>query len=139
VYGVDPVLKNSQWYDLVERAARGGTVDTPQGGKITHVQDVADALTLAVGDASVSGQFYNLVDGYMYWQVAAEFAKEICGSNPTIIDRKGSGPKNQFDTRKAIEFFDRHGNGVALRRGHEGVRLYVGELIAAMGKICSFA
>ena len=134
VYGVDPVLKNSQWYDLVDRAARGGTVDTPQGGKITHVRDVADALALAVGDESVAGQFYNLVDGYMYWQTAAEFAKHITGSNATIVDRKGGGPKNQFDTRKAVEFFDRHGNSIALRRGHEGVRQYVGELLEVIGK-----
>ena len=39
---------------------------------ITHVQDVADALTLAVGDESVAGQFFNLVDQYIYWQVAGE-------------------------------------------------------------------
>src|SRR3712207_8125386 len=50
-----------------------------------------------------SGQFYNLVDGYMYWQTAAEFAKQITGSNATIVDRKGSGPKNHFDTTKAVE------------------------------------
>jgi nucleoside-diphosphate-sugar epimerase len=123
------VLKSSQWYDLVDKARRGETIDTPQGGKITHVQDVADALTLAVGDASVAGQFYNLVDGYMYWQAAAEFARELSGSAATIIDRKGSGPKNTFDTRKAVEFFDRHGNTTALRRGHGGVREYVAALL----------
>jgi nucleoside-diphosphate-sugar epimerase len=133
VYGVDPVLKNSQWYDLILKARDSGTVDTPAGGKITHVQDVADALTYAVGDASVAGQFYNLVDGYMYWQVAAEFAKQIAGSNATVVDRKGSGPKYQFDTRKAVDFFDRHGNHTALRRGHEGVREYVAELLRALG------
>ena len=129
VYGVDPVLKNSQWYDLVDKARRGQTIDMPQGGKITHVQDVADALALAVGDPAVAGQFYNLVDGYMYWQTAAEFAKELSGSNAAVIDRRGAGPRNQFDTRKAIEFFDRHGNGTALRRGHGGVREYVAELL----------
>ena len=129
VYGVDPVLRNSQWHDLIARARDGGTIDTPAGGKITHVQDVADALTLAVGDASVAGQFYNLVDGYMYWQAAAEFAKEITGSGATIVDRKGSGPKNHFDTRKAVAFFERHKNATAIRRGHEGVRQYVGDLL----------
>ncbi|CAA9428499.1 MAG: hypothetical protein AVDCRST_MAG64-3377 [uncultured Phycisphaerae bacterium] len=133
VYGVDPNLRESQWYDLIDTARKGGTVDTPAGGKITHVQDVADALTLAVGDASVAGQFYNLVDRHMYWQQAAEYAKEIAGSGATIVDRKGPGPKNTFDTRKAIEFFDRHGNPTALRRGVEGVREYVGELLAKMG------
>ena len=132
VYGVDPALKNSQWYDLVDRAARGGTIDTPAGGKITHVQDVADALTLAIGDGSVAGEFYNLVDGYMYWQSAAEFAKELTGSNATIVDRKGTGPKNQFDTRKAIAFFDAHHHTAALRRGQAGVREYVAGLLDAM-------
>jgi nucleoside-diphosphate-sugar epimerase len=130
VYGIDPHLPRSQWYDLVGTAKAGGTVDTPHGGKITHVQDVADALALAAGDDAVAGQFYNLVDGYMYWQQAAEFAKELSGSNATIVNRKGSGPKNQFDTRKAVEFFDRHGNRVALRRGLEGVKAYVGELLS---------
>lgn len=133
VYGIDPRLTDSQWYPLIKTARDGRTIDTPSGGKITHVQDVADALTLAVGDAAVAGQFYNLVDGYMYWQVAAEFAKEISGSSATIVDRKGNGPKNQFDTAKAVAFFDRHGNGTALRRGTAGVRAYVGDLLAAMG------
>ena len=137
VYGVDPVLKSSQWYDLVAKARDGGTIDTTAGGKITHVRDVADALTLAVGDASVAGQFYNLVDGYMYWQTAAEFAKETSASGATIVDRKGAGPKNQFDTRKATGFFDRHGNATALRRGHEGVRAYVAELLAEMKRAAS--
>ena len=133
VYGVDPNLAASQWYDLVDRARTGGTIDTPAGGKITHVQDVADALALAVGDASVAGQFYNLVDRYMYWQQAAEFAREITGSTATIVDRKGPGPKNTFDTRKAIAFFDGHGDTKALRRGIDGVREYVGTLLAQMG------
>lgn len=132
VFGIDPDLKRSQWYDLVKAARDGGTVDTPAGGKITHVQDVADALTLAVGDESVAGEFYNLIDGYLYWQAAAEFAKEITGSTATIVDRKGAGPKNQFDCAKAIAYFDRHGNGTALRGGPAGVRAYVEELLAAM-------
>ena len=133
VYGVDPVLRNSQWHDLIDTARRGGTVDSPAGGKITHVQDVADALTSAVGDESVAGQFYNLVDGYMYWQQAAEYAKELSNSAATIIDRKGAGPKNHFSTHKAIDFFERHGNATALRRGHAGVREYVSELLPHLG------
>lgn len=132
VYGVDPKLEKSQWFDLIRTAKQGGAVDTAQGGKITHVQDVADALTLAVGDDSVSGQFYNLVDGYMYWQVAAEIAKELSGSGATITDRKGTGPKNQFDCAKAIDFFDRHKNAIALRRGESGVRGYIAEVLPAV-------
>jgi UDP-glucose 4-epimerase len=132
VYGIDPSLKRSQWFDLIKTAKEGGEVDTPRGGKITHVQDVADALTYAVCDESVAGEFYNLVDGYMYWQGAAELAKEITGSTAQITDRTGPGPKNTFDTTKAIEFFDRHGNQIALRRGVDGVRQYVEDVLAKM-------
>jgi nucleoside-diphosphate-sugar epimerase len=129
VYGVDPNLNRSQWFDLIQRIRRGETIDEPRGGKITHVQDVADALALAVGDASTSGQFYNLVDQYLYWQQVAEIARELSGTTSHIEDRKGSGPKNQFDTHTARDFFDRHGNKVALRRGTDGVRDYVRELL----------
>jgi nucleoside-diphosphate-sugar epimerase len=132
IYGVDPNLKRSQWYELIDATRRGETIDAPRGGKITNVQDIADALTYAIGDASVAGQFYNLVDGYMYWQQAAEFAKELSGSSATIIDRKGGGPRNQYDTRKAIDFFNRHGNTTAIRRGHAGVREYVQALLERM-------
>jgi nucleoside-diphosphate-sugar epimerase len=132
VYGVDPKLERSQWFDLIKSAKQGGTIDTAQGGKITHVQDIADAFTLAIGDEKVAGQFYNLVDGYMYWQRAAEFTKELTGSSATIVDRKGAGPKHQFDCSKAIDFFNRHGNATALRRGEAGVREYVADLRARM-------
>lgn len=133
VYGIDPNHKRSQWHDLILAASKdGGVVDVAQGGKITHVQDIADALTLALGDDSVAGQFFNLVDGYMYWQRAAEFAKEITGSTAQIINRKGAGPKNQFDCTKAIDFFTRHGNPTALRHGEAGVRAYVAELLRVL-------
>jgi nucleoside-diphosphate-sugar epimerase len=128
VYGVDPNLRRSQWYDLVRDAKAGKPIDTPHGGKITHVQDVADALALTVGDASTAGQFYNLVDCHLYWQDVAEMARDVLGSASIIHDRRGTGPKNQFDCAKAIAFFDRHGNRAALRRGTDGVRAYVSEL-----------
>ena len=134
VYGVDPNLRRSQWYDLIVSARRGETIDIARGGKITHVQDVADALTLAVGDETVAGQFYNLVDQYMYWQTAAEIARDVSGSSARIENRKGSGPKNQFNTSNAIAFFERHGNHIALRRGSDGVREYIRELLSVIQK-----
>ena len=129
IYGIDPKLERSQWYDTIRDVKQGKRISIEQGGKITHVQDVADALTLAIGDATVAGQFYNLVDRYLYWQEVAEIAKELTGSSAEIENRKGTGPKNQFDTTKSIDFFTRHGNAVALRRGTEGVREYVRELL----------
>jgi nucleoside-diphosphate-sugar epimerase len=132
VYGIDPNLPRSQWHDLIARVRQGESIDEPKGGKITHVQDVADALTLAVGDDAVSGQFYNLAERYMYWQEAAEFARELSGSTARIENRKGAGPKNQFETGKAVEFFERHENHVAMRRGAAGVRAYVAELLGRL-------
>ncbi len=132
IYGIDPNLERSQWFELIKTARVGGTIDTDKGGKITHVQDVADALSFAVGDDRVAGEFFNLVDRYLYWQEVAALAREISRSSATIVDRKGSGPKNQFDCAKAIAFFDRHGSSTALRRGIDGVRDYVAELLGKM-------
>ncbi|HEY0007558.1 MAG TPA: NAD(P)-dependent oxidoreductase [Tepidisphaeraceae bacterium] len=131
IYGVDPKRERSQWHDLIGKVKAGEPVDTAGGGKITHVQDVADALALALGDETVSGQAFNLIDRHLYWQDVAEIAKQVTGSSSIIENIKGTGPKNQFDCRMAIEFFNRHGNTVALRRGTEGVREYVGQLLKA--------
>jgi nucleoside-diphosphate-sugar epimerase len=132
VYGLNPTLKRSQWFGLIDAARRGERIATSAGGKITHVQDVADALALAVGECGVAGQFYNLAERYMYWQVAAELAKELSESDAPIEDCKGSGPRNQFDTSKAVAFFDRHHRHEGLRRGIVGVRHYVQALLRAM-------
>jgi hypothetical protein len=65
----------------------------------------------------------------MYWQGAAELARELTGSDATILDRAGDGPKNTFDTTKAALFFRRHNNTTALNRGVDGVRDYIRELL----------
>lgn len=131
VYGVAPDVRQSRWIDLVDAVKAGKPVSTPAGGKIVHVEDVAFALAAAMGDETVAGQFYNLVDCHMYWQVAAEIARQITGSSSIIEDRKGSGPKNTYDTAAAVAFFDRHNNPLGLRRGMDGVRQYVTQLIQA--------
>jgi nucleoside-diphosphate-sugar epimerase len=132
VYGIDPALSRGRWFDLVDKVRRGETIDTKEGNRVVHIEDVANALALAVGDESVSGQFFNLVDFYMYYQQAAEFARELTGSTAKIIDCDGPEPKNRFDCSKAIAFFERHGNHVALRRGHGGVRQYISALLARL-------
>ena len=133
VYGPAPTPQRAQWFDLITKTAAGERFDADRGGKITHVDDVADALALAVGDESVAGEFYNLIDQYIYWQDVAQIAKEESGSTAEIVDRKGDGPKNQFDTAKAEAFFDRHDRPHALRRGVAGVREHVREVLSAAG------
>jgi nucleoside-diphosphate-sugar epimerase len=60
VYGVAPQVERSQWMQIVRDVREGKPIDIAHGGKITHVQDVADALALAVGDESVAGELYTL-------------------------------------------------------------------------------
>lgn len=132
VYGLDPDLPRSQWHDLILKVRDGGTIENDRGGKITHVQDIADAMACAVGDAAVAGEVFNLAEQYLYWQRVAEWAKELTGSSATIVDRAGAGPKNSFSTEKARAFFDRHGRSEAFRRGDAGVRDYVADLLAAV-------
>ena len=129
VYGVDPNLKRSQWFKLIDAARRGERVDTERGGKITHVQDVADALAAAVGDEQVSGRIFNLIERYIYWCEPAMMAAELSGSGADVVDHRGDGPTNHYATDAAVGFFDRHGLKDGMRRGREGVRAYVQDLL----------
>ncbi len=129
IYGVHHDIGKSRWIDQVRAVKAGENVDQKGGGKIVHVQDVADALTCAVGDQQVAGKYFNLVDRHMYWQQVAEIAREITGSSSRIADNKGPGPKNTYDTTATQEFFDRHGKTRAIRRGLDGIREYVTELL----------
>ena len=103
------------------------SVDTD--GWLVHVEDVAEALALAVGDESVAGELYNLADLGMRWQAAVEIARELSGSGAAIRKTSTRKPAQRFNSAKAIAFFDRHGNGTALRRGQAGVRQYVSALL----------
>src|SRR5687768_9604394 len=62
MYGINSQLQKSLWCDLVKAVREGGEGSTDEDGILVHVEDVAEALTLAVGDESVAGQFYTLVD-----------------------------------------------------------------------------
>jgi len=129
IYGLPPDVGQSRWIDQVRAVKAGERVSVTGGGKIVHVQDVADALACAAGDAAVAGKFFNLVDRHMYWQSVAEIAKELTGSSSEIEDHAGSGPKNTFDTAATVAFFDAHENYTAIRRGLGGIRDYVRELL----------
>lgn len=130
MYGIDPNLDRSQWFDSIQAAARGEAVDEDGGGKITHVQDIADALTLALGDDQVAGEVFNLIETYIYWCEPPMLAAEISGSGASVADHRGPGPKNTYSTDKAVAFFNRHDNSTGLQRGREGVRQYVTDLLA---------
>ena len=109
------------------RVRCGEDIDTGVGGKIVHVEDVAAAVCAAVGNEAVAGRLFNVVDCYIYDEQVAMMTKQLCGSTSRIVDHRGPGPRNQFDVRAARDVL-----GVALDRGHDGVRDYVAELLSHM-------
>lgn len=129
MYGLNPKLQKSLWFDLVKTIREGGEVSTDADGLLVHVEDVAEALALAVGDESVAGQFYNLVDCGMEWQEAADITRALSESAAVIQDRPSRRTQQPFNPAKAVAFFDQHGNGKALRRGREGVAQYLAALL----------
>ena len=129
MYGLNPQLQKSLWFDLVKTVGEGGEVSTDEDGMLVHVEDVAEALALAVGDESVAGQFYNLVDLGLKWQEVAEITRELTDSAAVIQNRSSRGARRPFNPAKAVAFFDQHGNEKALRRGNEGVEKYLAALL----------
>src|SRR5688572_11705992 len=129
MYGLNPQLQKSLWFDLVKTIRAGGEVSTDEDGMLVHVEDVAEALALAVGDKSVAGQFYNLVDFGLEWQEVAEIIRELTGSAAIIQNRPSRAARRPFNPAKAIAFFDQHGSEKALRRGKEAVAQYLAALL----------
>jgi nucleoside-diphosphate-sugar epimerase len=130
MYGLNLKLEKSLWFDLVKTVKEGGEVSTDEDGLLVHVEDVAKGLALAVGDESVAGQFYNLVDCSLEWQEAAEITRALAGSGAVIHNRPSRGVQQLFNPAKAVAFFDQNGNRKALRRGREGVAQYLAALLA---------
>ena len=70
------------------------------------------------------GNFYNLADTISRGNRSLKMAEALGGSDALVepVSTTASGPV--FDMRKAVRFFDRHGNTIALRRGaEEGSRI----------------
>jgi nucleoside-diphosphate-sugar epimerase len=132
MYGLNPKLQKSLWFDLVKTVREGGEASTDAAGLLVHVEDVAEALALAVGDESVAGQFYNLVDCGMEWQEAADITRALSESGAVNQDRPSRQRQQPFNPAKAVAFFDQHGHEGALRRGREGVAQYLAALLKAL-------
>jgi nucleoside-diphosphate-sugar epimerase len=126
VYGLDPNLKRSTGYPIVREVRAGRRIRRPGGGKFVHVEDVAAVVAAAVGNPQAAGKAYNLADCYARWAVLAQMAAELLGADVEIDMSSPPTPKNVFTKDAAATL------GVALDRGHEGIRQYLRELLAAM-------
>jgi nucleoside-diphosphate-sugar epimerase len=121
IYGIDPNLAHSEWYDLIENIKNGVDVEVVGGGKIVDVKDVAHAIDSAIDNRDAFGKAYNLSDFYIDNLSIAEMAKEICGSKSKISGTPKQ-PKNTIDNTKSKKLGVRYA-------GAEGLRQYIKELI----------
>lgn len=121
IYGIDPKLAHSEWYDLIKNIKNGIDVEVVGGGKVVNVTDVAHAIDLAIDNKDASGKVYNLSDFYVDNMAIAEMAKEICGSKSKI----SGTPKQPINT---IDNTESKKLGVHYA-GAKGLRQYIQELI----------
>ena len=121
IYGIDPNLAHSEWYDLIKNIKNGVDVDVVGGGKIVHVEDVAHAIDSAIDNKDTFGKVYNLSDFYIDNMSIAEMAKEICGSK-SKINGTPKQPKNSIDNTESKKL------GVMYAET-EGLRQYIKKLI----------
>ena len=126
IYGVhltDP--RRSHGYALVEQVLHATKpFNSTSGGKVVHVEDVAEVVARAVGREDVAGEVYELTDCHIYDNVVARFAAEAAGVDIEIGPPPGKGPKHQIVCDKVRQTFE-----VGLDRGHEGVREYIAALV----------
>jgi len=121
IYGIDPNLTHSEWYDLIKNIKNGVDVEVVGGGKIVDVEDVAHAIDSAIDKRDAFGKVYNLSDFYVDNMSIAEMAKEICGSK-SKINGAPKQPKNTIDNTESKKLGVRYA-------GMEGLRQYIKELI----------
>ena len=121
IYGIDPNLAHSEWYDLIKNIKNGIDVEVVGGGKIVDVKEVAHAINSAIDNRDTFGKVYNLSDFYIDNMSIAEMAKEICGSKSKIRGTSKQ-PKNTIDNTESKKLGVRYA-------GAEGLRQYIKELI----------
>ena len=126
VYGIDPNLRRSIGYLIIEQVKREKRFDKPGGGKFVHVEDVADTALACVGNDDANGRVFNLADCYARWADLAQMAANLLGVEADIDLSSPPAPKNLF-SKDAV-----HGLGVKLDRGHDGLREHLRSLIGAM-------
>ncbi len=121
IYGIDPKLAHSEWYDLIKNIKDGVDVEVVGGGKIVYVDNVAHAIDLAIDNKDAFGKIFNLVDFYIDNMAIAEMTKEICASKSKIsgVPKQPINTMDNTESKKLGVYY----------AGAEGLRRYIEELI----------
>jgi len=121
IYGINPHLAHSAWYNIIKDIKHGCNVEVSEGGKIVNVEDVVQAIDLAIGNKEAAGKIYNLVDFYVDNMSVARIAKEICVSQSNLSGTPRQ-PVNTIDNTQSKSLGVRYA-------GDDGLKRYVQELI----------
>ncbi len=121
IYGINPHLAHSAWYNIVKDIKHGSNVEVSGGGKIVNVEDVVHAIDLAIGNKETSGKIYNLVDFYVDNMTVAQIARKLCASQSSISGTPKQ-PVNTIDNASSKTF------GVHYA-GIDGLQRYIQKLI----------
>jgi nucleoside-diphosphate-sugar epimerase len=127
VYGIHPTLERSRGFDLVRAVQRGQAVRDTGWGTWVHIDDVAAAMTAIVGNPASAGVAYDLADCDASDAEWAAMAAEILRMEAKIERSDAPRPARELNKGPARSL------GIVLNRGHDGIRQYLSELVAAMG------
>ena len=121
IYGINPHLAHSAWYNIAKDIKHGTDAEVSGGGKIVSAEDVAKAICQSINNKDAFGKAYNLVDFYIDNLSIAHMVKETCGSGSNIrgTPRK---PIHAIDNTQSIAL------GVKYA-GADGLKQYIRELI----------
>ena len=121
IYGINAHLAHSAWYNIIKDIKHGCNVEVSEGGKVVCVEEVAQAIDLAIDNREADGKTYNLVDSYVDNMTIARLAKELCAS-PSNISGTQKKPVNTIDNTQSRALGVRYA-------GIEGLKRYIRELI----------
>jgi len=120
IYGINPHLAHSAWYNIIKDIKHGCNVEVSGGGKVVHVEDVVQAIDLAIDNKETAGKIYNLVDFYVDNMSIARMAKDICASKSNISGTPRQ-PINTIDNTQSRSLGVRYA-------GTDGLKRYIQEL-----------
>lgn len=121
IYGMRPNLERTVWRDILEIVQRDKKYESTFGCDVVAVEDVARALTAAVGNPAAFGQVFNLCDMFVYNQELAQLAREVIGGKAEIVQYKL--PKSTAIGSEQVKRL-----GVDVHRGMAGIRAYFEDL-----------
>ncbi|MEE2906792.1 MAG: NAD(P)-dependent oxidoreductase [Planctomycetota bacterium] len=127
VYGIDPRTTRSIGYPIIRAIAEDGAYERSGGGKFVHVDDVAACTAAALERPHPSAGVYHLADCYARWGDWASITADLLGVQAQINLESPTAARNTF-VKSAVQ----DDLGVAMDRGHDGIRTHLGELIDVM-------